>query len=493
MVEKPRILVVEDSVPVATALRQSLEQELDAEVVLASTYEQGAANITEHKGSFFLAILDLSLPDADQGKIVDLALEHMLPCIVYTSQIDAELRQRLLDRNIIDYVIKNSQGIDTLVYSVKRLLQNREVRILVVDDSLPMRRMMRAMLKMYMLNIHVASSADAALSILNKHRDISVVVTDYEMPGMDGVQLCTRIRETWGREELSIIGVSAMDLELLPVMFIKSGADDFIKKPFSREEFYLRVINNQEKIEGLRKQRELNDLKNRFLGIAAHDLRNPINGITGFSNILQEELEQMGAHEQADIARLINTASSQMLQLVRDLLDISVIESGKLDLRPELLDLPQLIRERIRIMDISAALKQVDIELHLPDSLEIFCDSRRITQVVDNLLSNAVKFSPQGGVVRVAATTSGDNVEVRVSDQGPGISPDEQHRLFESFSKINSSPSNGEPGTGLGLSIVRRIVDAHHGHTWVESSLGNGASFFFSLPAKGTEMGSSRE
>ncbi len=479
-----RLLVVEDSVPIALALKESLEQAFGCAVDLARDFATAAELMEQGAARYFLSILDLSLPDAPYGEIVDHALHKRIPAIVYTSQEDRELRKKLLAKNIIDYVFKNNQGIANVTALVRRLHKNCHVRVLAVDDSPPQRRMIRSMLKTYMFNVHVASGPENALSILAKYPDISLVITDFEMPGMDGVQLCRKIRETRDRQSLAIIGISSYEDEFLPVRFIKNGANDFLKKPFQREEFYLRVIQNQETIETFRKLNELNELKNRFLGIAAHDLRNPINGVRGFSELLLEDLRDSGREDQVEIAQLLYTASNQMLRLVNDLLDISVIESGKLELQFEQTDLAPLIRQRVHIMSITAASKQVRIATELPDSLVAECDSHRISQVVDNFLSNAVKFSPKEGVVTISASQNDHHVEISVRDQGPGIPQDQQHRLFKTFSKLEHKLPAGEQSTGLGLSIVKKIVETHTGEAWVSSQSGEGACFHFSLPVK---------
>jgi len=489
MMHPPRLLIVEDSAPIALALQESLWGELGFAVDHAPDYATAARLVERSPTRYFLSILDLSLPDAPHGEIVDFALEKRVPAIVYTSQEDRRLRQKLLAKNIIDYVFKNNQGIETLTRLVRRLHRNCTVRVLVVDDSAPQRRLIRSMLKTYMFNVHVASGAENALAILAKNEDISLVITDFEMEGLDGVQLCKKIREFRDRQSLAIIGMSSTDDEFLPVRFIKNGANDFLKKPFQREEFYHRVVGNQETIETFRKLQDLNELKNRFLGIAAHDLRNPINGIKGFSEILADELAAAGSDDHAEIARMLHMASTQMLQLVNDLLDISVIESGRLDLKSASADLAELIRERVRIVAITAASRHVTIEAQLPPRMEVVCDGHRIAQVVDNLLSNAVKFSPSGCTVTISARRNGDMAEVSVQDQGPGIPEDQQHRLFKTFSKLDAPSAAGEQSTGLGLSIVKKIVETHRGRAWVSSSQGRGACFSFSLPMTGTAPG----
>ncbi len=481
LMQAVRILVVEDSRPIGQGLCQLLGRRLGCVADLVRSYAEAVERLAACPGGYFLAILDLSLPDAQDGEIVDHVLEQRVPVIVYTSREDAALRKQLLSKNIIDYVFKNSQGAEVLTALVQRLHRNCRARVLVVDDSPPMRRMVRAMLKTYMFKVHLASNGENALAILAKNPDISLVITDYEMPGMNGVELCRRLRETHPRERLGIIGISAVEDEFLSVRFIKNGANDFIRKPFSREEFYLRVMQSQETIETFAKLRELNDLKNRFLGIVAHDLRNPINGIKGFSELLIEELQRHGSAEQLELAELINRSGTQMQFLVNDLLDISVIESGKLDLQPADTDLAELIRERVRIMSITAAGRAVRIATEL-EPLSAFCDPQRIAQVLDNLLSNAVKFSPQGSTVTVLLQGLEEQVRVTVRDQGPGIPKEKQHRLFETFARLGTAAPEGTPGTGLGLSIVKKIVETHGGRVWAESSAGCGASFFFSLP-----------
>lgn len=477
-----RILLVEDSAPISSNLCETIVQELEFEVDVASSFAETKTLLEDNGNEYFLAILDPTLPDASQNEIIDYAMEHRLPAIVYTSNEDQEQRQELLDKNIIDYVYKNSQSTGEIVRLLGRLYRNKSARALVVDDSPLFRRMVRSLLKTYMFQVHVASSGEAALAIMNKHADISLVITDYEMPNMNGAELCKTIRETHSREEVAIIGISAQNDEMLAVRFIKNGANDFIKKPFSREEFYLRVVHNQETIETFRKLRELSELKNRFLGIAAHDLRNPINGIKGFSGLLHDDLGKMGLREQAEMCEFVLNSSTQMLELVNDLLDISVIESGKLDLSYAKTDLEKLIDERLRIMNISAASKDLRLVPRLEKNVIADCDPKRIAQVVDNLLSNAVKFSPMGAVVRVSLSVANDQAEVRVTDQGPGIPEDQWHLLFQTFSKLKTRPSGNETSTGLGLSIVKKIMDTHLGSVGVDSTPGRGASFFFNLP-----------
>lgn len=229
--------------------------------------------------------------------------------------------------------------------------------------------------------------------------------------------------------------------------------------------------------------KELNDLKNRFLGIAAHDLRNPLASIRGFSEVLLDEDAGPLTDEQREFITIINTVSDSMLALVNDLLDISVIESGRLDLRLQPASLSETVDGRVRIQEMVARKKDISIQTDAVTlTRPLIFDQERIGQVMDNLLGNAIKFSPPGSEIQVSITEDDASVRVDVRDPGPGLSVEDQAKLFGAFQKLSAKPTGGEKSTGLGLSIVKKIIDAHHGSIGVDSELGRGSTFYFSLP-----------
>jgi signal transduction histidine kinase len=174
-----------------------------------------------------------------------------------------------------------------------------------------------------------------------------------------------------------------------------------------------------------------------------------------------------------------------MFELVNDLLDVSVIEQGRLDVVRSLGDFRRLVAERLRIQRIIAARKEIDIVDDLiPEAMAVF-DSSRMVQVVDNLVSNAVKFSPPGTTVSVSLEREGRDLALRVRDEGPGISEEEQRLLFGEFQKLSARPTAGERSTGLGLAIVRKIVLAHSGSLEVDSDVGRGSVFCARIPVEG--------
>jgi two-component system, sensor histidine kinase and response regulator len=228
--------------------------------------------------------------------------------------------------------------------------------------------------------------------------------------------------------------------------------------------------------------KELNELKDKHLGIAAHDLRNPLSSIRGMSQMLVEmELDE---NTRTSFLQSIYRVSNQMLTLVDNLLDVAVIESGKFDLKFTEDNISRLTGERVELMAMNAERKEIRLIADLQEVTNSLFDADRMRQVVDNLLSNAIKFSPSGSVVNVACGQAGRILDITVTDQGLGIPSQDMDRLFGTFEKLGVQPTGGEKSTGLGLSIVKSIVDAHGGEIEVDSEVGRGTTFIIHLPVE---------
>ena len=231
---------------------------------------------------------------------------------------------------------------------------------------------------------------------------------------------------------------------------------------------------------------ELNEAKNRFLGMAAHDLRNPIGVVQSFSSLMREGVLGDVTEQQKKVLQQIAQSCAGMLHLINDLLDVSAIESGQLVLEKKTVPFARFLTQLVDLDRMLAGGKGIGLQLEIEGELpNVSFDDKRMQQVVDNLISNAVKFSQPGTTVLVHARVDGGHprtVRVDVSDQGPGIPSDEVGRLFQDFSRTSVRPTGGEKSTGLGLSIVRRIVTAHGGTVSVESEVGKGSTFTFSIP-----------
>ena len=228
---------------------------------------------------------------------------------------------------------------------------------------------------------------------------------------------------------------------------------------------------------------KLNEEKNRFLGIAAHDLRNPLNAIQMYSEFLSDEASEVLTPEQLEFVSIIHSSSQFMLRLVNDLLDVAKIESGKLELNLARTDLIDLIRHNVTLNNTMASKKNISIDFHYDQDIPVaLVDTAKIEQVLNNLIVNAIKFSNPGSVINVKVARSGKGAVISVKDQGQGIPDGEIDKLFKPFQRTSVRSTGGEDSTGLGLAIVRKIVMGHQGRVWVESEVGKGSTFYVALP-----------
>lgn len=228
--------------------------------------------------------------------------------------------------------------------------------------------------------------------------------------------------------------------------------------------------------------KSLDDLKNQLLGMAAHDLRNPIGYIQMIAEFLLATGDQLPKDNRDHLLQDLYDQSRHMLDLLNDLLEVSQIESGKLEIRPRPLDLAAFLTDAVQRHGMLAAPKGTTVLLADAPPATVEADPERLRQVIDNLISNAIKYSPPGSTVRVAAVRHKGGWRVNVQDEGPGIKPNERDLLFKEFAKLSARPTGGESSTGLGLAITRRIVEAHGGRIGVDSEPGHGATFWFTLP-----------
>ena len=247
-----RILVVEDSKVVSRILQHLIAQELDCEVDFA--VDLASAKLLLEQKEYFVAITDLNLPDAQEGEIVRLVLSKQTPCIVLTGSLDSEQRQRLLQLGIVDYILKENRfSYEYVVRLVRRLQRNIDVKVLVADDSVVSRKFVRSLLEQHLYQVIEADDGHSAWDILKSQPDVQLLITDYNMPGLDGFGLILKVREKFSREELAIIGLSSDSDESLSARFIKNGANDFLQKPFVHEEFHCRVLNTLDSLDMIRK------------------------------------------------------------------------------------------------------------------------------------------------------------------------------------------------------------------------------------------------
>jgi signal transduction histidine kinase len=225
--------------------------------------------------------------------------------------------------------------------------------------------------------------------------------------------------------------------------------------------------------------------KSEFLANMSHELRTPLNAIIGFSEVLQERMFGELNAKQAEYIGDIIDSGRHLLALINDILDLSKVEAGHMELQLTRFSLPTSIENTLTLVRERAARQGIAVAVEVEDGLgEVVADERKIKQVLLNLLSNAVKFTPEGGRVGVRAALSDGMVELSVRDSGIGIAPEDRETIFEEFRQVGADEARKREGTGLGLALARRFVELHGGKIWVESEIGRGSIFIFTLPVR---------
>lgn len=357
-------------------------------------------------------------------------------------------------------------------------------RILVVDDDEIIRKLLRRVLERSGFLVDEAASGEAAFDQIVAHPP-DLILLDVVMDGMDGFSTCRKIKCSEEMKEVPVIFVTGRSDTGSIVEGLDAGGSDYITKPINRHEALARIRNHlkmralmkcqREFIDGLKKA---NLAKNRIIGIASHDLRNPIASIRGLSEFL-EEAGPLNP-DQLEIADTIQSTADSMLHLVDELLDISVIESGEERTEREACSISKIVASSLNIYQFTASKKSIDLVLEdkgdIPERLML--DKMQVRRLVDNVLSNAVKYSPNNTAVNVTLERDGDLVKITVQDEGPGIPEAEMHKLFTDFGKTSVQPTGNETSTGLGLSICKKIVESHHGRIYAANRKdGTGAVF----------------
>jgi len=373
-------------------------------------------------------------------------------------------------------------------------------KILIVDDEILNIEVLTLMLE-HEYTIVTALNGVNALRAAFADPAPDLILLDVMMPKMDGYEICRRLKADQQTKDIPVIFVTALDKTQDEARGFEVGAVDYISKPVVQEIVQARVRTHLALVESLSQLKEdrdiiesrnvqldeMNQLKNKFIGIAAHDLRNPIVSILGFTDILLSDYP-LDPEDSRRYFQIISAACTTMLDLISDMLDVSVIESGELVLNMGIGSLAKLVNERVQIFEPIANKKNIDIVNKYSNVEDSWFDPNRVAQILDNLIGNAIKFSPSGKQVTTTVEEVDDLVMISITDQGPGISAEDQLRMFDYFEKLDNKPTDEKSGTGLGLAIVKKIVDVHHGTIVVDSEPGSGATFSFVLPKENPEI-----
>jgi signal transduction histidine kinase len=360
--------------------------------------------------------------------------------------------------------------------------------ILAVDDISKNLQVVGTLLRREGYRIVPATSGAQALERVRAETP-DLILLDLMMPDMDGLEVCRRLKADALTLPIPVIFLTASNEMEHLVQGFEVGAVDYVTKPFNPPELLARVRTHLE----LKHARDtiirygqelsrLNEEKNEFMGIAAHDLRSPLGTIQGFSDLLLEDPE-MAREEREDFTRRISDTATRMSEMVQNLLDANRIERGemKMNLAPTELSAP--LGGVVEAYRPRAAAKQQSVHLqNEAPPVTVVVDPSVLVQVLENLVSNAVKYSPPGKDIFVRLKKMPDAVRCEVQDEGPGLSAEDQKKLFGKFARLSAKPTGGEHATGLGLSIVKKMVEAMNGRVWCESEPGRGALFIVQFP-----------
>jgi signal transduction histidine kinase len=317
-----------------------------------------------------------------------------------------------------------------------------------------------------------------------------LILLDILMPGIDGFETCRQLKNIPQTQDIPVIFMTALSETSDKVKGFQLGAVDYVTKPFQQEEVLAR-INTHLTIRQLQNQLQvqneqlikLNQEKNEFLGIAAHDIKNPLTAIQSAAEVIELDYETMSKNDMVKQAKRISVTTRQLFTLIDNLLDINAIESGKFNISPSSIDIFPTLQSLVMRYSNRAKSKDIAVHFQSPEKqYHAFVDGNTIIQVLDNLISNAVKYSPYGKQVDIRVTESEKFIRCEIQDEGPGLSDSEQQKLFHKFSKLSTKPTGGEHSTGLGLFIVKKLVEAMNGKVWCESELGKGTTFFVDFP-----------
>lgn len=361
-------------------------------------------------------------------------------------------------------------------------------RILVVDDHEANRVLLRDILE---LDGHVAvlaGSGSEALALAAADSELDLVLLDVNMPGMDGLEVCRRLRADPATASLPIILVTALAERAHRLDGIAAGANDYLTKPIDRPDLLLRVRNtlrlrrlHREVAEQFRKLQDLERMRDSLVHMLVHDFRTPLTAISAYLQMAQAKVGELEDPVLVNDLEEMSRSVDELADMVSDVLDVSRFESGKMPLRRSSIDLRQIAAEAIASV---GAARRASVEYRPPgESVVALADPDLIRRVIANLLGNAVKFTAPDGQVRVQVKSAKAGAEVRVQDDGPGIPADLQAHIFEKFGQALSKGGRAGRSSGLGLTFCKLAVEAHGGWIGVESEVGKGSTFRFTLPA----------
>jgi signal transduction histidine kinase len=370
-------------------------------------------------------------------------------------------------------------------------------RILIVDDQVDNVALLERLLTRRGYLDFRSTTDSRQVAELSRSFDPDLVLLDLQMPYVDGFTVLEQLRVRPYRE--SLLPVLVLTADTTPETkrrALAAGANDFLHKPFDPTEVMLRV-RNLLAIRFLQKHlEEKNRLleyasraKSEFLANMSHELRTPLNAIIGFSELMLDESMPLEEDSRRQFLENILGSGRHLLHLINDILDLSKVEAGKMEMHPEPFHVGEAVQSVHTVVGALTRKKQQELVLELDPAVGLaVLDPARFKQVLFNLLSNAVKFTPERGRISTSIQLGGgETLEVSVKDTGIGIRPEDVPLIFQEFQQLHTGYGRQQQGTGLGLALVRRFVEMMGGSVQVESEPGVGTTITVNLPLRQNE------
>ncbi len=358
--------------------------------------------------------------------------------------------------------------------------------ILIVDDVSKNIQVLATYLKREGYKLNFAQNGPEAL----KHairQPFDLILLDIMMPEMDGFEVCRQLKENKTTSDIPVIFITAKsDIASITRSF-EVGGVDYITKPFNGAELIARVKTHLNLKDKETKLRELNETKDKFFSIIAHDLRNPFFNLIGLSDLLGNSINEYSQEEIVDIANAMSVSAKQGYDLLENLLDWSLVQSGRISYMPEKINLLKVAKTNTGLFESNMRVKDIGISININEDLSAYADENMVTTVLRNLISNAIKFSVRGSDVVIDAVRNDNEVLVSVTDQGTGISKENLEKLFKLSTKVSVKGTENESGTGLGLVLCKEFVELNGGKIWAETKQDKGTTMRFTLPVNPTK------
>jgi signal transduction histidine kinase len=349
--------------------------------------------------------------------------------------------------------------------------------LLVVDDDEANREILSRRLRYEGYGVAVAVDGSQALELI-QNENYDLVLLDVTMPGMSGFEVLEIVRQKYTLAELPVILVTALDASKDITTGFKLGANDYVTKPLDFPVLFARLQNQLQ-------VRNLTQLKDQFLQIASHDLKNPLGNVLMSADMLLEVIppgETMSEEMYGVMSRIVRHCRT-MQRIITDFLDFQSLQDGTLQPRLAPTDLNQLVRCIVEDNADYARKKNVEVSVELGESLPpVSSDSAWLAQVIQNLVGNAIKFGPLDTRVIVRTEMRDAFVVVEVCDSGPGLKEADFEKVFVKYARLSNKPTGGEKSSGLGLAISKQMIELQGGSIGVRNNPEKGATFWFSLP-----------